>query len=214
VTATALALYGAALRRAARGEEAALSLVDRVGTPVRRLDARTWYTELRPGDAGLINRCGYRTIDLGCGPGRLAAALVATGRQALGVDVSPQAVRYTRRRGAPALLGDVFGPLPDEGRWTCALLADGNIGIGGRPEHLLRRCRKLLGPHGTVLVEVDPPGTPDWRGDVVLSDGARTSSAFAWAFVSADRIATVAAGAGLRATGTWTEEGRWFAQLA
>jgi hypothetical protein len=130
------------------------------------------------------------------------------------VDVSPQAVRYTRRRGAPALLADVFGPLPEEGRWDCALLADGNIGIGGRPDRLLRRCRELLDPRGSVLVEVDPPGSPDWRGDVVLSDGARTSSAFAWAFVSADRIAEVATRAGLRPAGTWTEAGRWFAHLS
>jgi hypothetical protein len=131
----------------------------------------------------------------------------------LGVDVSPQAVRYTRRRGAPGLLADVFEPLPEEGRWDCALLADGNIGIGGRPERLLRRCRELIGPHGTVLVELEPPGGRTWRGDVVLSDGTRASAAFAWAFVSVDRIDEVAAGAGLRVTDTWTEARRWFACL-
>ena len=48
------------------------------------------------------------------------------------------------RRGGAALRRDVFAPLPGEGRWYTALLADGNVGIGGDPVALLqpapRRC--------------------------------------------------------------------------
>jgi hypothetical protein len=37
------------------------------------------------------------------------------------------------RGGAPALLSDVFEPLPGMGRWQTVLLVDGNVGlIGGR----------------------------------------------------------------------------------
>ena len=64
----------------------------------------------------------------------------------------------TRRRGGVALRRDVFDPLPGEGRWSHVLLVDGNIGIGGDPGVLLRRCAGLLRRGGTVLVEVDPPG--------------------------------------------------------
>ena len=213
MTAAPTAVYGAALRRAATGERAGLWLLDRAGTVVRRADAGDWSTDLRPGDTGLLERCPDGTLDLGCGPGRMVGALVAAGRRAVGVDVSPQAVRLTRRRGVPALLGSLFDPLPEEGGWGCALLADGNVGIGGHPERLLRRCRDLVRRDGSVLVEVDPPGEPTWRGAVHLADGRRTSAAFAWAFVGADEIAPIASRAALRTTDIWTEAGRWFAHL-
>jgi SAM-dependent methyltransferase len=213
VTTAPTTVYGAALRRASAGERAGLWLVDRIGTVVRRADAGDWSADLRPGDASLLERCRDRTLDLGCGPGRMTAALVAAGRRAVGVDVSPQAVRLTRRRGVPALLGDLFDPLPGEGGWGCALLADGNIGIGGDAVRLLRRCRDLVRRRGSVLVEVDAPGAPTWSGAVRLADGRRTSTAFAWAFVGADEIGPVAGRAALRTTEIWTEAGRWFAHL-
>ncbi|GAA3244183.1 class I SAM-dependent methyltransferase [Dactylosporangium siamense] len=208
-----MAVYGAALRRAARGDDAAMDLVDPDGTVVRPLDAGAWSGRLRPGDHRLIDRCADGTLDLGCGPGRLIEAIAATGRRALGVDISPQAVRYARRRGAPAIRGNLFGPLPGEGGWACAVLADGNIGIGGDPARLLARCHALIATAGSVLVEVDPPGSRTWSGHVALTGADRTSSTFAWAFVSADDITAVARDAALRLAGTWTEAGRWFAHL-
>jgi SAM-dependent methyltransferase len=213
---SALAVYGAALRRASRGQCAALRLVDGGGTAVRHLDACAWYAELRPGDHGLLDRCraGSSTLDIGCGPGRFTGALVAEGRVALGVDVSPQAVRYARQRGAPAVRADVFAAVPDAGRWCRALLADGNIGIGGDPVRLLRRCRVLLGADGGVLVEVDPPGTRFWEGRLALTDGARVSTPFGWAFVGVDDIAALARRALLRVGEIWTEAGRWFVYLS
>lgn len=38
------------------------------------------------------------------------------------------------------------------------LLLRGNIGIGGDPISLLRRCRGLLRPGGIVVVDVAAPG--------------------------------------------------------
>ncbi|GGM37475.1 methyltransferase domain-containing protein [Dactylosporangium sucinum] len=207
-------VYGAALRRAARGEPAPLRLVDRHGADVRPIDPGAWCAGLRPGDDTLLDRCSGATVDLGCGPGRLARALAGTGRRVLGVDASPQAVRLARRHGVPVAHQDLFAPLPDEGRWDRALLADGNIGIGGDPERLLRRCRALLAPTGTVLVEVDPPGAGTWRGRLALAGPGRISTPFPWAFVDANAVATVAARAALRLVESWTEAGRWFAHLS
>ena len=84
-------------------------------------------------------------------PGRAAGRL---GHVVLGIDVVPEAVRQARERGAAAIVRDVFDPVPGEGRWDTALLADGNIGIGGDPVSLLRRVRTLLAPGGRVVVEV------------------------------------------------------------
>ncbi|MEU7872281.1 class I SAM-dependent methyltransferase [Dactylosporangium sp. NPDC049140] len=210
-----VAVFGAALRRAERGEPAALRLVGPDGAAVRALDPHAWHRGSRPGDGAILDRCPDGTVDLGCGPGRLTGALAASGRRVLGVDVSPQAVRYARRHGAPVLHQDLFHPLPGEGGWPGALLADGNIGIGGDPARLLRRCRRLVAPGGTVLVEVDPPGAGSWSGPVALADEhrGRTSAPFAWAFVAADDLAAMAAAAALHHIDTWTEAGRWFSQL-
>lgn len=81
----------------------------------------------------MLAHCVGTTLDIGCGPGRMSQALAARGACVLGIDVVPEAVTLTRARGASALVCDVFAPVLGEGRWDTALLADGNIGIGGGP---------------------------------------------------------------------------------
>jgi SAM-dependent methyltransferase len=210
---TALAHYGAALRRAAAGHPADLHLVDPVANrPAHRLNVRRWFGEHTPGDDSLLQRCAGATLDIGCGPGRLVAALTSRGYQALGVDVSAEAVRQARRRGAPARHACVFcGPL--EGGWRHLLLADGNIGIGGDPQRLLRRCHQLLGPGGDILVEVEPPGSGSWRGQVALRTGERTSSPFPWAAVAADDLGMLARNCALTVMERWSAHRRHFARL-
>ena len=210
---SALAVYGAALRAAARGDRPAVHLVDVNGQPLRTEQVAVWCQPHRPGDAGLLDRCAGPTLDVGCGPGRLVGALTERGRIALGVDASAEAVRQARRRGAAALHRCVFSRVPAEGRWRHILLTDGNIGIGGDPVRLLRRCGALASRGGDVLVELDRPGAPTWTGQVALSDGTLTSGSFAWAGVGADGLAAVAATAAMTVLETWTEADRWFARL-
>jgi SAM-dependent methyltransferase len=174
-------------------------------------NAAGWFRDHLPGDRGLLDRCTGPTLDVGCGPGRLVAALTRAGHPALGIDISAAAVRHTRRRGAAALRRDVFGAIPGTGRWHHLLLADGNIGIGGDPRELLRRCRQLLAPDGRLHAEVGAPGTANWAGTVTVP---LTGSTLRWAAVSADEVATLAAATALRVLDTRAEEGRWFATLA
>ncbi|GAA1636965.1 methyltransferase domain-containing protein [Catellatospora bangladeshensis] len=209
-----LVLYAGALRRAARTADGALHLTGPDGRLLRRMDVAAWHAAPTSADDSLLARCTGPTLDIGCGPGRLTAELGRRGVPALGIDLSPAAVRLARSRGANVLLHDVFAPLPGRVPFAHVLLADGNIGIGGDPARLLARCRDLLTPGGTVLAEVDPPGTRGWRATVALTDTRRTSDPFAWAAVSAGEVAPLAARAGLRHTDTWTGEGRWFACLA
>ncbi len=169
---------------------------------------------LAAGDLSLLWHCAGPTLDVGCGPGRLAAALAARGVPALGIDVAPLAVRLSRQAGAVALRRDVFGRLPAEGRWVALLLADGNIGIGGDPVRLLRRAGQLLAPTGQVLVEVEPPGTPTGPVRLRLEDATgRISKPFAWCLVSLDELAVLAPAAGLLVAGSWQSAGRHFAAL-
>lgn len=204
----AIALYEEALR----DQAPALALRTADGRELP-LHVSRWCAPPDDADEELLRRCRGPVLDVGCGPGRLTAALTERGVPALGVDISRTAVTLARQAGAPALRRSVFDPLPGHGRWGTVLLADGNIGIGGDPVRLLHRTRRLLRPGGRVLVEVDPPGHHCWRGDVALSDGRTVSDVFAWAFVGADQIAALAAAAGLRVLEQWTEAGRWFVDL-
>jgi SAM-dependent methyltransferase len=151
-------------------------------------------------------------LDVGCGPGRIVGALAAAGRMALGVDPSPVAVCEAQRRRAPVLQRSVFGPLPGERRWGSVLLLDGNVGIGGDPEVLLRRSAELIRPGGHVVVEVEGPGT-DTRSLTVRIESAEAASPwFPWAQLGIDDFATLAARAGLTPAGLSVGRDRWFAR--
>lgn len=178
------------------------------------LDLGRWHDPATEEEADLLATVDGPVIDLGCGPGRLVVRLASQRVPALGVDSSPSAIALARMRGATVLQRDLFGPLPGEGRWGTALLFDGNVGIGGDPTRLLRRCRELTGQHGEVMAEVQPPGT-GWRRLTAWfeRDGHRSGS-FAWAVVGADAIAGLAWKAGLElAALAPTPSGRWFARL-
>jgi SAM-dependent methyltransferase len=166
-----------------------------------------------PGDASIVERCAGPTLDVGSGPGRLTVALAERGIPALGIDVTPYAVRVARAAGALTLVRDVFGHVPGAGRWMTVLLADGNIGIGGDPVALLRRVAELLGPLGKALVEVQPPGSSLRREQVRLRSAGKIGAWFPWAYVGADQIAEVAASAGLTAQESWSAGDRWFTSL-
>lgn len=155
-----------------------------------------------------VEPCDAATIDIGCGPGRLVAEIVARGIPAMGIDVSSEAVRQTRVRGALALRRDVFGVIPGQGRWTYALLADGNLGIGGDPVRLLARLRQVLTADGTVIAEVAAAGTGLVHEYRRLRVEGRLSAHFEWAVVGLDVIDEIAAKAGLQVVRTRSAGGR------
>jgi SAM-dependent methyltransferase len=204
---TADLLLGAGFDAALRGTACVLELAggERLRLPVER-----WHGPPDAFDRLLLDRCRGRTMDVGCGPGRLAAALTERGVAALGIDVSAVAVALTRRRGAPALRVDVFDRVPEEGRWRQVLLADGNVGIGGDPTILLARVRDLLAPGGSAVVELDPPGTGLRRHTARVTGQHGT---FPWARVSVDLAGSLAASAGLAVSAVGGSGGRWFAEL-
>ncbi len=189
----------------ARREDGTLHLL-----PVDR-----WLGALTDADHAALARAKAPVLDVGCGPGRHVGALAHRGVLALGVDVSPAAVRHARLRGASAFEGSVFDRVPGAGSWGSALLLDGNIGIGGRPDALLRRLRSLLAPGGVVVCELEPSGGRAVRELVRLEDEAGGHSRwFPWARVGAQGAAAIATAAGMGVRESWREEGRCFAVLA
>lgn len=178
------------------------------------LPNRRWHNDAAGADQWLLERCHEATIDLGCGPGRLVRALVNRGYDALGVDTSPRAARQCATRGAPALQRDVFGPLPGEGLWRHAILADGNIGIGGDPLALLRRVARLLHDTGTVLVETETTRCGLWFGSARLHHESSTSPWFKWSVVGIDVLPSLAHFAGLQVLAQHHRQRRCFAELS
>jgi SAM-dependent methyltransferase len=211
------ALYGRLLATAAQqilgGGAPPRARVRSADGTLQPLPLDRWVGNADESDDEVLALAMAPVLDLGCGPGRHLAALRVGGKAALGVDLSPVAVRLARRRGAAAIPGDVFGTVPLAGRWRTALLLDGNIGIGGAPEALLCRTRELLAPGGEALVELEPPGAPTVRTRIRIEAGGEVSEWFRWARVGVDGIEPLAADAGLAVGDVMSVAGRWLARL-
>ncbi len=185
-----------------------------LGPEPSSLPVDLWNRSADASDRAVLAQCHGATIDIGCGPGRMSAHLAELGRCVLGIDVVPEAVDQTRARGVTALRRDVFAPMPGEGRWETALLADGNIGIGGDPARLLRRVAELLAPRGRIVVDLAPYGVGIRTTWVMLRTERQSSRPFSWTVVGAEAIGSVARAAGLGVLATHEYSGRWFAVLA
>jgi SAM-dependent methyltransferase len=173
----------------------------------------SWTRPADEHDLAILGHCAGPTLDIGCGPGRMTAALTQRGAPALGIDVVREAVGQTVGRGAAALQLDVYDSVPGEGRWATALLADGNVGIGGDPVSLLARAGELIDPDGRIVVEVAPPGVPAKTVWATIEAGGARSSRFRWSVVGLDDIGRLAEQAGLQLVDQACHGGRWVAVL-
>jgi SAM-dependent methyltransferase len=178
---------------------------------------------MSPADRDVLARVVGPVLDVGCGPGRHVAEMARRGQEALGLDTSAAAVDRARRRGAAVAHGSVFEPVPGAGAWVTVLLLDGNVGIGGDPVRLLRRCVTLLRPGGRLLVELEPPWQAGTCGPARIETydsepcanqrGRYLGPWFSWATVSASQIESLAAATGFVVMETWSSANRWFADL-
>ena len=175
--------------------------------------APQWVAPVVGADAALLARAVGPVLDVGCGPGRHVVELARRGLMVLGIDVSLPALELALRRGAPVLHRSVFEDVPGIGRWSTALLLDGNLGIGGCPRTLLTRVGELLHSDGRMLLEAHPSTTPSVVKRVRVEVDGHPGPWFHWARVSADAVPDLAADAGFVVVDRWTADGRWFAEL-
>lgn len=102
-----------------------------------------------------------RTLDVGCGAGRVALHLQEKGVEVVGADASPLAVRAARRRGLRHVRRVSVQELgPQLARFDTVLLMGNNTGIFGTPDRLrsaLTSWAGQLGPRARILAESANP---------------------------------------------------------
>lgn len=182
---------------------------------VTTFDVLDWCSDASTLERNLLQSLQGPVLDIGCGPGRMLSAARSLGMSALGIDTSDEAVRLACSRGTRALKQSVFFPIPQTGHWRSALLLDGNIGIGGNVGSLLRRCRQLIAPRGTLLVEVDPDDDMDTAYQALLEDrDGNRSEPFAWARTGRKGLEARASNAGWTPGPIQQLQGRVFCRLS
>jgi SAM-dependent methyltransferase len=195
-------------------EHAPLWMWDETGRPTA-LGIDRWRRAADDTDLSVVRRARSPVLDVGCGPGRIVAAMAAHGRLSLGIDVSRSAVSITRARGLNVVRRDVFDTLPGEGRWATIVVLDGSIGIGGDLPALLARLRQVIADDGELVVETHPDAGRLEAAWVRLGSAERPlGPAFPWTSVGAEALRRLAPAAGFTGTETWSRDGRTFAALA
>lgn len=137
--------------------------------------------------AELARARARRVVDLGCGSGLVAAALVAAGHEVTGIDLSPAMLAIARRHAKGARF--VQGSLYQADRWGRAPL-DAILAVGEPLSYLeprtpalapfFRRVARALRPGGVFAFDLIVAGSPsltrrsfvDGDGWTVLVDSA------------------------------------------
>lgn len=108
-----------------------------------------------PSFVGLLPPPGRRTLDLGCGEGRLGALLVSQGHTLVGIDTSPRLVEAARERHE-ALVADAAA-LPFEDGAFDLVLAFMSLHDMDEPRAAVGEAARVLEPGGRFCIAVEHP---------------------------------------------------------
>ena len=116
-----------------------------------------------------------RVLDAGAGPGHHAQAFVAAGRRAVALDLASAMTHLARRRGVPAVRGDLrrlpFGDGAFDAVWSAAALL--HVPRDDAPA-TLAEWRRVMRPGGRLALMTATGGDDGWEpAPYAGADGAR-----------------------------------------
>ena len=108
-----------------------------------------------------------RTLDIGCGAGRVALHLQQSGVSVVGIDHSPLAIRTCQERGIndARVISVAQASANRLGIFDSIVMTGNNFGVFGNPDwarRLLRRFHRMTTEQGRIIAETtDPYATDD-----------------------------------------------------
>jgi SAM-dependent methyltransferase len=120
----------------------------------------------------LVPPAGRRTLDLGCGEGRVGAELERRGHRVIGVDSSPAMVALARERHE-ALVGDACALPFGDGSFDLVVAYMSVMNLDD-PEAGIREAARVLEPGGRLCTAVVHPidGAGSFEGDELVITGS------------------------------------------
>ena len=160
-----------------------------------------------------------RTLDVGCGAGRVALHLQKNGIEVVGIDHSPLAIQTCRERGLSDVRAMPVTQISSNrlGVFDSITMIGNNFGLVGNPKRarwLLRRFCRMTTGHGRILAESTDPYATDGPLDLAYQERNRQQGRMSgqyrhrelyrnlkgpwydWLFVSRDEMREVVAGTG------------------
>jgi 2-polyprenyl-3-methyl-5-hydroxy-6-metoxy-1,4-benzoquinol methylase len=114
--------------------------------------------------AGLKKAISYargRTLDIGCGVGRVLMHLQKEGLKTMGIDTSPLAVKICRERGLKNIKQMSISDLkPEMGPFDTLVMYGNNFGLFAnfkKAQQLLKRFHKMTSPEGRIIAQTLDP---------------------------------------------------------
>ena len=174
-----------------------------------------WYPHLRKA----MNYVRGRTLDVGCGAGRVTLYLQQNGVDVVGIDPSPLAVQTCRERGLKdiRLLSITQVSVNKLGIFDSVLLTGNNFGLFRslkRARWLLRRFHRMTTEFGRIIAETTDPYATDDPVDLAYQERNRARGRMSgqyrhrdcyrnlrgpwhdWLFVSRDEMSEIVAETG------------------
>ena len=183
---------------------------------------RWYFTTFDEWDNHLQKAMGFitgRTLDVGCGAGRVALHLQESGIEVVGIDHSPLAVQTCRERGLREVwLMPVTRVSSNRlGVFDTIVMTGNNFGLVGNPKRarwLLRRFHRMTTENGRILAESTDPHVNDDPVHLTYQERNRLRGRMSgqyrhrecyrnlkghwydWLFVSRDEMRKIVAGTG------------------
>jgi SAM-dependent methyltransferase len=128
-----------------------------------------YFSDYAEWPAGLKKAITYargRTLDIGCGPGRVLMYLQKNGFDAMGIDTSPLAVKICKARGLKNVKQLSITDLsPAMSPFDTLVMYGGNFGLLGglkQAKMLLKRFYKMTSPDARIIAQTIDPYQTDY----------------------------------------------------